>query len=67
MGSSLQAWIDHIFRRPIGEPAWYWSDDAELWTGPREQIPLLIEQTLLRISCGRWWMKNVLRHRGSAQ
>jgi len=45
MTSSLQEWIDHIFDHPISEPAWYWSEDAEQWTGLREQIPLFIAET----------------------
>ena len=48
MTSVLQDWIEHIFDHPIGEPAWYWSDDAEQWSGPREQIPLLIAETFER-------------------
>jgi hypothetical protein len=48
MTSVLKDWIDHIFNHPINEPAWYWSDDAEQWTGPRGQIPLLMAETFER-------------------
>jgi hypothetical protein len=42
---ALKAWIGHIFNHSISEPAWYWADDAEEWSGPREQIPVLIAET----------------------
>ncbi len=46
--STLKAWIDHVFNHPVNKAAWYWSDNAEQWAGPREQIPLLIAETFER-------------------
>ena len=48
MTSVLQDWIGHIFSHPVAEPAWCCAEDAEEWTGRREEIPLLIAETFER-------------------
>jgi hypothetical protein len=44
----LRAWIDHIFDHIVAEPEWYLAEDAQVWSGPRRQIPELIAETFER-------------------
>ena len=45
---TLQAWIDYVFDHPVGDPKWYWAEDAPEWQGPREEILSLIAETFER-------------------
>jgi hypothetical protein len=40
MGSvqPLQAWINHVFDHPAGDPPWYWGSDVEEWPEAPDQI-----------------------------
>ncbi len=49
--AQLREWITYIFDHPVAgdvREAWYWSDDAPVWQGAPDEIPLLIAETFER-------------------